>query len=190
MAVLFACWNVEPQEIDKADLCGRPHNAGLECLSGRGTWKLLAQINRPAMITLRDAAGRRVHVVVSELEGDRVVLLTGNERIETDVDRLQPYWTREYLVLWRPPSVYYRLLGQGAHGEDVAWLKGKLAEIDGESPLDAKVATFDSQLYKKVIDFQADRGLKPDGLVGARTLININTVSSQPAVPVLYEPLP
>ncbi len=190
LALLFSCWRIEFRRIDSTAPCTRSTNGGLECLKGRTGWKTLAQINRPAMITLADAKGQKSYAVVSAIDGDDVTLLSAGRRVETNIASLQRYWTGEHLILWRPPPIYFRLLARGARGEDVVWLKNRFAELNDEPATPEKVTTFDSQLHERVVAFQEERGLTADGIVGARTLIHINTVTSDPAAPVLYDTEP
>jgi hypothetical protein len=186
MAALFACWSIDNSEIDPADPCARSKNGGLECLRGKGSWKTLEWINRPALITLQGPDGKTSYGLVTALDGQRLALISGAGRLETDTGAIEPYWTGEYLILWRPPPLYYRLMARGARGKDVAWLKNRFAALHGEPPAAEQVAaTFDGQLHDRVLAFQRVQGLKPDGIVGARTLIHINTAISDPAVPVL-----
>jgi general secretion pathway protein A len=185
MAALFACWSIDNSEMDPADPCARSRNGGLECLRGTGSWKTLEWINRPALITLRGPDGKTSYGLVTALNGQRLAVLLGAGRLETDTGAIQPYWTGEYLILWRPPPIYYRLMARGARGKDVAWLKNRFAALHSEPAGAEQVATFDGQLHERVTAFQSAQGLKPDGIVGARTLIHINTAISDPAVPVL-----
>ncbi|MDH3476490.1 MAG: peptidoglycan-binding protein, partial [Rhodospirillales bacterium] len=185
MAALFACWSIDNSEIDPEEPCARSRNGGLECLKGRGSWMTLEQINRPALITLRTPDGKASYGLVTAMNGRRLAVLLGSGPLETDTEAIQPYWTGEYLILWRPPPIYYRLMARGARGKDVAWLKNRFAALHGEPASAEQVATFDGQLHERVTAFQAAQGLKPDGIVGARTLIHINTAISDPAVPVL-----
>ncbi len=187
MARLFQCWDVEFSRIDRDAPCARSGNGGLECLKGVTGWTTLAQINRPAMITLSGANGERSYVMVSALDGEHVTLVSGDRRIETDTAALRPYWSGEYLILWRPPPLYYRMLARGARGADVVWLKDRFAELNGEMAKTESVATFDSQLQERVVAFQQSQNLTADGIVGARTLIRINTVMGDPAVPLLRD---
>ncbi|MDH3597346.1 MAG: peptidoglycan-binding protein, partial [Rhodospirillales bacterium] len=126
-----------------------------------------------------------VSVVLASVAGDRVTLLAGEHRVVTDRATLTPLWSGEYLMLWRPPVVYQRMLASGIRGQDVAWLKGRLAEIFGEPRAEVQEAVFDSELREKVMAFQRSRGLEADGIVGTRTLIHLNTVAKDSGVPLL-----
>ena len=62
----------------------------------------------------------------------------------------------------------------------VSWLRSQLADFLALES-DATVAdTFDRALHGAVIRFQRQRGLRPDGIVGPATWIEINSVGAQP----------
>jgi murein L,D-transpeptidase YcbB/YkuD len=59
--------------------------------------------------------------------------------------------------------------------EGIKWLRASLAEIQGKPviPIDSDV--YDAELEARVREYQRDRRLTVDGLVGYRTQITINT---------------
>jgi general secretion pathway protein A len=98
--------------------------------------------------------------------------------------QLTPLWTRNYLLLWRAP-IDQRVLGPGATGAEVLWLRQRLALATGD-PLSEPVSeVFDAALAAQVRDFQRARGLQPDGLAGPRTLVLLNGLAPEPDTPML-----
>ncbi len=186
MMVLFDLWSLDFRQVDPSMPCAVSTNGGLKCIFGKASWQTVVGFNRPVLITLTDPAGRRANAVVLAVDGDRVILAVREGRISTNVDSVMPLWAGDYLVLWRPPSVYRRMLALGAKGRDVAWLKNRLAKIYGEPASMVNKATFDLGLYEKVIAFQKSRGLDPDGVVGAQTMIHLNTSAEGSDLPLLY----
>ncbi len=187
-AALLGLWGLDRDYSDIDEFCVDVGDTGLKCLRGKGTWDDMSAFDRPALITLEDSLGWGGPVVISALNGDRVTLRVGARRVEADVAKVKSLWSGEYLLLWRPPAVYRRVLGRGSKGEDVLWLKRRLAEIDGSAKPEGRTAVFDGELRKAVVAFQASRGLKPDGKVGAHTLIHLNSAADLPEVPRLREP--
>jgi general secretion pathway protein A len=98
------------------------------------------------------------------------------------VDRqaLDGSWFGTYIVLWQMPPDYNGNLHQGSQGVAVSWLRAQLADfLDLE--FDVTTAdTFDRSLYGAVIRFQRQRGLRPDGIVGPATWIEINSAGARP----------
>ena len=75
----------------------------------------------------------------------------------------------------------------GTNGPDVQWLASQLASINGKNPDLNGMVSYDTKLIRKVKEFQAQEGLRSDGLAGANTLIRINSVTAND-VPRLSNP--
>ena len=185
LAALLDLWGLAQDGVDGKFDCAESARLGVKCLVGEASWDTLVGFNRPVLITLKDTRGRRASVVLASVAGDRATLLAGKHPVVTERAALTPLWSGEYLMLWRPPAVYRRLLSSGAQGQDVAWLKDRLAEIFGEPRAEVQDAIFDAALRDKVIAFQESRGLAADGIVGTRTLIHLNTAAKESGVPLL-----
>jgi general secretion pathway protein A len=190
LATLFDLWGLDSQRLGGPAHCANSARRGVKCLAEKASWQTLIGFNRPLLITLQDRQGRRARAVLAAVDGDLATLLVGAERIVTAVARLRALWSGEYLMLWRPPPVYSGLLGLGARGPEVAWLQGRLAELNGEPWSEVRDAVFDDGLHEQVMAFQESRGLTPDGLVGVRTLIHLNTATKAAGVPLLRPATP
>jgi general secretion pathway protein A len=57
----------------------------------------------------------------------------------------------------------------------IAWLDEQLASIQDRAPLIEPPETYGDSLIRQVRRFQSIKGLSPDGAVGPRTVIQINT---------------
>lgn len=185
MAVLFAAWNVKPATPSGLGPCEDAKVLSLNCYRRHGNWSTVRNLNRPTLIDLKFADGHQVYTVVVALNGETIVLDLGGQAIFATVDEVTPYWSGEFLVLWKPPAVYRRDLQFGMRGTDVAWLRNRLAEIRGEAADTASADTFDTNLRERVIAFQRSRGLFADGTVNPMTLIHLNPPTGNFAVPVL-----
>jgi type II secretory pathway predicted ATPase ExeA len=190
LAALFGLWGLDAQRLGGPVDCAKSAELGVKCLTEKISWETLIGFNRPVLIALRNARGRRARVVLSAVEGDQVTLLAGSERIVGDIATVRSLWSGEYLMLWQPPPFYGGLLALGARGQEVAWLKSRLAEADGEPQIEGQDAVFDAGLQEKVKAFQQSRGLEPDGMVGVRTLIHLNTAAKAAGVPLLRPSAP
>lgn len=155
---------------------------GMECFKERGRWSDLSALNRPAILTLQtpDAIGQ--HVLLRELSATHVTLDTalGPQRYpREEVERL---WTGEFLILWRP-EITTRLIGPETRGNDVLWLRRRLADLAGKPAPKPLLGFFDKSLQKEVSNFQAARGLDASGAVRTRTFIALG--DNQPNTPKL-----
>jgi general secretion pathway protein A len=90
-------------------------------------------------------------------------------------------------VIWRRPDAYTGLLQPGGTGTMIAWLDQQLATIQGRAPLGQPPETYDESLIRQVRRFQSSKGLRPDGVVGPRTVIQINTATKED-LPLLERP--
>lgn len=191
---LFRCWNLEYGARGVTKACEEAAAHGLSCIFGRGTWMMLKQYNRPAILELIiDESGQFRHVTVTGM-GDNEVTLDFFDRTmifpRTDID---PYWRGGFILLWKPPKLGLRYLKEETSGPDVIWLRKHLALAEGESAeSDLKPAgpVFDKELKRRVMAFQRAHGLKADGIVGENTFIQLNTALKDRGIPLLAPPNP
>jgi len=181
---LFAQWSVDLPAAVAPEYCVFASDLGLYCLAEKGSWGLLRQYNRPAIIELVIGNGQTVPAVVRQL-GDRMAeLIIGNEVVHMDIGEVDRYWFGDFTLLLRSPPNGHLLLSAGDRNPDVVWLR-QLLEAAQQVNLPADDPQyFDVALQRQVMDFQRRRGLVPDGVVGKQTLIQLNTDADR-NVPVL-----
>jgi general secretion pathway protein A len=75
------------------------------------------------------------------------------------------------------PRITQALIGPGSRGEAVRWLRQQLALAAGQPVPEMLDDRFDAALAEQVRAFQRERGLRPDGLAGQRTLAVLNSVA-------------
>ena len=179
LAALFARWGIA---LDGGVLapCAVAAANGLQCLQGTADWDRLRRLDRPALIALSGPGDTRLHAVATRLDTATVGLALGDAALLTETNSVSPYWSGDYLVLWRPPPVYKMLLQAGMQGPDVAWLRKRLG-VAKAGPRDL----FDAPLRERVVAFQRDHGLAADGVVGPLTLIALNSARDDPTIPRL-----
>ncbi len=103
LTVLFQPWRGVPAGLRGDGACEAAAAEGLACLEvPAGSWDLLAEHNRPALIAFVRPDGRKVHAVAAELIENEVTLLFGNLRVRMARDILTPFWSDPALVLWQP----------------------------------------------------------------------------------------
>jgi general secretion pathway protein A len=182
---LLALWSVVLPQSVKPDFCDYTRQYGLLCKLGQGNWNTLRQFDRPAILSLLDADGRRVPVVLEHLDDSVAELMIGKELYRLPVEQVDDYWYGEYLLLVQAPPGGSKYLKVGDRGGDVDWLRRQLEQVmDVDIPA-ADPQLFDYPLQQSVLDFQRSRGLAADGIVGENTLIQLNTRSGREGVPRL-----
>ena len=169
---LGALWKLELPEA--ADACQAALRQQVPCWrSGSTTLALIRQLGRPGILTLHDAANKPVHALLTGLTGQSATLLVGGESQTLTLASLAGIWRGEFASLWRaPPGYQSRVV-------DAGWLAAQLAALDGGGAASAAVAASEvppdeAALKARVYAFQLAQGLKPDGLAGPTTFMQLN----------------
>ena len=147
--------------------------AGLRCLARTGTWTVLRRLNLPAILDLTTQDGRKHHVVLASLDGERATLEIGSRRVTLPSVEVERFWDGPFVMIWRSPVTGPLPLQPGMGGRDVAWLRQRLGALDGP-PIAAKAnQIYDDELKRKVAVFQQVESLIPDGIAGEETLVRL-----------------
>ena len=185
---LFSYWGFSYPELTGETACERATSAQLSCIFGKAGWDEIRQHNRPAVLEIINAAGKRKQIVVLALQGNQVSLNIGGKVVTTETKSVDPYWYGNYLLLWRPPPAGSNVLKEGLIGKDVAWLRDQLDRIEGKpvSTDQRKKLSFDPTLKWRVMEFQRIRGLNVDGVAGRETMIELNSAVNDRSTPLLW----
>jgi general secretion pathway protein A len=167
--------------------CVQAERQGLRCLFQQsGTLSELRRVNWPAVLTLVDNSGAEHQVVISSLTYNEAEVIGNGKNFKLPIAELSIHWFGDHLLLWRPGFTPPKDLVPGSSGDGVLWLREALTQIRREQPTDdAASPVFDSVLERKVRQFQRDRMLDVDGIVGARTQIAMLAELGIPGTPVL-----
>lgn len=176
MRSLFQLWQIDFQS-GAGTGCAQAEAQGLSCLFQRGSWNVVRQLNRPAMLTLMDSTGDTHQAVLTAIDGKVAELSIGGERARFPVDEISEYWFGQFMLLWQPPNGQLGALQPGSRGPNVLWLRESLATLDERyatagSPSDY----FDAELERVLMEFQRRNRLQVDGLAGQQTQILINSL--------------
>ena len=182
---LFRLWNLTFQR-GRAG-CEQAETAGLRCVFDQASLAMLAQLDRPAILTLRDDDGEAYQVVLAGLDSGRVAVDVGEQRFWVPRDQLADMWLGQYLLLWQPPNNNVQALTPGMRSPGILWLRQTLTAIQGE-PLDPTDSDlFDADVEARVREYQRARRLTVDGLVGQRTQIQMNSDLGVQGIPKLSD---
>ena len=182
---LLALWGGD-YDAARGDPCEQAQEQGLACLfQQRGSISELRQMNRPAILSLVDAHGQSLEVVITELGYDEAQLISNDKTFEIPLAELTYYWYGDHLLVWRPGMRELRALTPGMRDPGVLWLRETVARIRGESPPNDPSELYDAALATQVREYQRERMLTVDGIVGARTQIIMTTELEMPPTPRL-----
>ncbi len=184
---LFELWGRDYAAAADVSPCELAQRQGLQCYRSDNGWYGLENLNRPALIGLTEDDGRQVYGLVTKLDGDAVRLEIEGRILNSTTRQVSKHWAGDYMVFWQPPPDFSRSLQIGASGPDVAWLKERMAEARPASKLDAPLNAFDQSLHDSVVAFQTANSVRADGVVGARTIIHLNSESPDLKVPLLRQ---
>jgi len=183
---LFGAWGIDYRQLVGAAGCERAISARLHCHWASGSIDEFLTLDHPAILWERDAAtATERYITVLGVRGEEAVVEIADTLYKTTVNALAEFWNGHYLLLWRPPSLDVRLLRPGARGDIVLWLRRNLDRVDSNVTEVERPEVYDVELVERVKAFQRSRELAPDGLVGERTLIHLNTLGSDRSVPLL-----
>jgi general secretion pathway protein A len=188
LSTLFEIWNIDVGDSGRSR-CAQATSLGYSCLSHRGSWSGLRQLDRPAILQLVDRAGRTHHVVLTSISGERAELSIGGVSVSHPVSVISELWFGTYQLLWRPPNGVAVSLLPDMRSSNVVWLRESLAAIDKRyraEPLDSNI--YDQELQRQVREFQRDHRLDIDGLAGQQTQIIINSLLEPDSTPHLTIP--
>jgi general secretion pathway protein A len=147
--------------------------AGLRCLARTGTWTVLRRLNLPAILDLTTPDGRKHHVVLASLDGERATLEIGSRHVTLPSAEVERFWDGPFVMIWRSPVTGPLPLQPGMGGRDVAWLRQRLGALDGQPPTAKTNQVYDEELRRKVAVFQQVEALLPDGIAGEETLVRL-----------------
>jgi general secretion pathway protein A len=159
-------------------VCSNAPAVGLACYrfaSSNLAW--VRNANRPVVLTLRGPSGSSsdiAHVALLDLDEKTAVLArSANDRCTVSLATLGALWRGELGALWRAPKGFSNSLTSGQRGPAVDALAAGLARWQG-LPTPPGGAVMNDRLKNQVISFQSAFGLKPDGIAGPPTFMQLN----------------
>lgn len=180
-AALFRVWGADYQW---ADACRQAEGLGLRCRSARAGLDELRQLNRPAMLVMRDDRGP-FHAALIALDDNSATFVIGAESTTVALGALATQWSGQYTLFWRLPTNARETIRAGERGSAVQWLIGQLALAQGQVADSGKDPVFDGDLLRQVKQFQLAQGLIPDGMVGPQTVMRLADIGDTSAPKLL-----
>lgn len=182
---LVSVWNVDVDS--SSDPCKSIQEYGLRCLKMNGSWAMINEINRPVIVQLHLGDQRSHYVTLLGSDDESVVMRFNSAVYHFPYAELSARWFGEFELIWQePPTGFGSAMIPGDRGEQIEWLRGRLAEINGEEiqPENGE-DLFDESLAEAVRSFQASNHLTPDAMVGTQTIIRLNSASPSDSGPRL-----
>jgi len=171
---LARIWNVTLPETDVPCDAARKNN--LHCYRGDRGFAELQQLDRPAVLKLRDDANRYYYVLLTGLAKTVATLRVGETVQSVPLTAMTPYFRGDFITLWRAPELFDKTVGVGDQGPQVDWIAHQLAKVY-DSIVQSPGEPFNAKMRKQVREFQLSQGLFVDGRVGPVTLMHLNRVA-------------
>jgi general secretion pathway protein A len=168
------------------DACQQLQDAALRCYVSNKGFAEIRQLDRPVLLNLRDAAGQPAYALLNGLSDTQANLTLDGKRYVVSLLALNQHFQGDFVSLWKVPEDFRERVRHGDQGKDIDWLASQLAKLNGK-PVPAANAPFEQDLENQVKLFQSAQGLQADGLVGPKTLMQLNraTGSSEPRLHML-----
>ena len=164
-------------------VCAAVAVSGLQCSRGASeVWEPVIALNRPVLLDMQtpDRFTAATLVVAFDPPAAWVWAQGGIERV--NLVELAGAWRGGYSLLWLPPLGWRGPLSVGDSSPAVAEVARLFAGLDGQpEPLTDDV--FTAALAQRVTLFQADHGLKADGVVGEQTMLRLNEATGLALTP-------
>ncbi len=174
---VFKRWNTDIGPNLGPDACEQAPNFGLSCLILKGNLHSLRTYNRPAVLALINSKGQTVYVALTQIGAETASININGDQINLRLSELETRWFGDFTLLWRPPPNFNGAIAPGRSGKEVTWVANLLAAANGQ-PLPAQnIMTYDDILVEQIKQFQLKMGLVSDGIVGAQTLIFLNSAA-------------
>jgi general secretion pathway protein A len=181
---LLEQWGVSYDPRENPSVCRFAEGHALRCLFSPPDTDDLARLNRPAVLSLFNPQGQTYHATLVALQDDLAEVKLAGRNHWVRLEDLRLWLDGEVTLLWRKPDGYTGVLEPGKTGSMVTWLDEQLAALQGRAPLAPPPVVYDESLVRQVRAFQSSRGLYPDGVLGPRTVIQINA-ATQADLPLL-----
>ncbi|MGZ5013951.1 MAG: AAA family ATPase [Methylobacter sp.] len=180
---MLKLWGKPVPESNQAD-CHYVETTGLRCVFGKANWKDMLAINHPAILEFSLASGKKFYALFAGLgQNQSMIRFKDNEAFP--VADVLKYWDGYYLIVEPPPIPDVKTIYPGHTSDDVLWLRYLLNTIDGKIEAVEQPRFYDDKLVARVIDFQRQRQLPEDGIVGGKTMPHLKNIASTLNLPHL-----
>lgn len=179
-ASLLSLWRIDLPD-GTSDPCRVAEQKGLRCLPINGNWFQLRNLDHPAVLEFATPDGAKRYAAIVGIRDEKIELSLGERKRTFGLADILPFWRGSAIVLWKPPGGDAPALAMGSKGETVRWLRHVLRAPAQDGADDY----FDASLRDRVIAFQAEHGLAPDGVAGPYTMVHLAKRADDSGVPRL-----
>jgi general secretion pathway protein A len=168
------------------DPCQTASAQQLKCYRSQNlTVPMLRQLNRPGFVTLQQGKEAPRYAQLVSVDDQSVTLRVASQLHRVRRVALGQLWHGDFATYWRAPPGYAPALRDGSSGPALDRLARQLSQLDGTptNTLSDAPQILDVALRARVRAFQRAQGLKPDGLPGPMTFMQLDSATG------VHEPL-
>jgi general secretion pathway protein A len=184
-SALLALWGQDYSGPRAESGCDHARRVGLRCLARSGTWNVLRRLDLPVVLTLRTPAGDAHYGTVTGLTGESAILDLAGTTATFSLGEIEQLWDGDFVAVWKTQGPAITDLRPGMSSRDVVWLRRQLTGDGGGDR-----TLYDDELKQRVVAFQRENGLTPDGIVGEETLVRISAMAPDARMPSLSKARP
>jgi general secretion pathway protein A len=159
--------------LEEGDACFLAQQHQVACFRNSGGLALIRQLERPVVLMLHDAKDQPMYALLTGLTQQEATLQVDTQAYSVPLAELGKMWRGDFVTLWHTPAGFKGKVLPGHTGPAVDWLAAQMARID-KSAAPVGKQSYDASMRSRVYAFQMTQGLKPDGVVGATTFMQIN----------------
>lgn len=145
----------------------------LRCHRAVLTLAQIRQLARPGLLVLQPEGGVPAYALLVGLGEDSATLQLGQARQQVPLATLARLWRGEFATLWRAPEDLPPTASDSAAGNKglAEWMGRQLKGLPNDDGQNER------PLRQRIAAFQLAQGLKPDGVAGPMTLMQLNRVA-------------
>jgi general secretion pathway protein A len=168
---LARLWGIS---LPEGEPCQAARKENLHCYKSSGGLAEIRQLDRPAILSMRDDTNKTYYALLIGLTNASAVLRIGSTDHSITLVALGRRFRGDFATLWRAPHTYRDTVSRGDRGADVDWLAAQMAKMNGiRQPVASRA--FDQTMSMQVREFQSAQGLEVDGIVGPKTFMHLNS---------------
>jgi general secretion pathway protein A len=165
--------------------CDTLQKTGLSCQFDRSSWKDMLANNRPVILEFSSSPQAKRFALLKTIKDGQLTFDSDGTDATFPLTDVLNYWDGYYLLLWQTPKPGMRIIAPGQTSANVEWLRGQLAIIDGINEETKRPQFFDAALKARVINFQREYHLTPDGKAGMQTIFHLDNATGAKGSPHL-----
>ena len=177
-AELLSMWGLDYNASLDGDVCDYVLQYQRRCEVDSGTWADINLLDRPVILELISATNQRLYGVVTQVNGEELLMNFDGKSIRLSRQQLAAYWNGNFAYVWATPPDYQEPLKLSTRGLAVQWLKTGLAKLTDLDLIVPPNVAYDEDLQFQVLQFQRKYGLEADAVAGPATLIMLNSLIS------------